>query len=127
MVGSSSVLSTALDDLVRALDAPRAEGLEAGRWRWTVRQRMAAVRDALAAEDARAVDTWLASRGGTARRERNVLLTRLAVLGPKVLEDAQVEPVRRSLRRLVVDVQHHRQRVHDLAYDDVALELGGSE
>lgn len=127
MVGSSSTLCTALDDLLRALDAPPRGGLEESRWRWAVRQRMASVRDALATEDARAADTWLAPRGGTAHRERNVLLTRLAVLGPRVLEDPDVEPVRASVRRLVADVQHHRQRVHDLAYDDVSLELGGSE
>ncbi len=35
--------------------------------------------------------------------------------------------VRRELARLVVDVRHHLQRLHDLAYDEVALELGGSD
>ena len=32
-----------------------------------------------------------------------------------------------ELGRLVVDVTHHVQRLHDLAYDAVELELGGSE
>ncbi len=29
--------------------------------------------------------------------------------------------------RLLTDINHHLQRLHDLAYDDVELELGGSE
>jgi hypothetical protein len=32
-----------------------------------------------------------------------------------------------QLSRLLVDIDHHAQRVHDLAYDDVELEIGGSE
>ena len=31
-----------------------------------------------------------------------------------------------ELNRLV-DIEHHVQRLHDLAYDDVELEIGGSE
>ena len=120
-------LSAALSDLARALDAPRGEGLELGRWRWTVRQRMAALRDALLREDAGSPEVWLDARYGAARRERDGLLTRLAALGPRVLEEPQVERTRKDLTRLVVDVSHHRQRLHDLAYDDVEIELGGSE
>ena len=29
--------------------------------------------------------------------------------------------------RLLTDINHHLQRLHDLAYDDVEMELGGSE
>ena len=60
-------------------------------------------------------------------RERTALLGRLSVLGPQVLESPDVEAVRVELLRLLVDVAHHVQRVNDLAYDDVELELGGSE
>ena len=35
--------------------------------------------------------------------------------------------VRADLLRLLTDVTHHVQRIHDLAYDEVELELGGSE
>ena len=35
--------------------------------------------------------------------------------------------MRTELKRLLVDIAHHVQRVNDLAYDDVELELGGSE
>jgi hypothetical protein len=32
-----------------------------------------------------------------------------------------------DVRRLLVDLEHYQQRRHDLVYDSVALELGGSE
>ena len=32
-----------------------------------------------------------------------------------------------DLRRLVSDLERHRQRLNDLVYDSVTLELGGSE
>ena len=48
-------------------------------------------------------------------------------MGPQVLESADVEAVREELKRLLVDISHHLQRLNDLAYDEVALELGGSE
>ena len=38
-----------------------------------------------------------------------------------------VEPVRGELRRLLVDIDRHAQRMSDLAYDDVEIEIGGSE
>jgi hypothetical protein len=88
---------------------------------------MAAVKDALTAETARDGDAWLAAREGALVRERATLLRRLAALGPEVLDAPDVESVRRDLGRLVVDLEHHRQRLNDLVYDSVALELGGSE
>ncbi len=88
---------------------------------------MAAVRDALVAEAGSPDEGWLAARNGTLLRERTRLLGRLSVLGPLVLESPDVEGVRTELLRLLVDISHHVQRVHDLAYDEVELELGGSE
>jgi len=32
-----------------------------------------------------------------------------------------------ELKRLVLDIAHHLQRVNDLVYDDVELELGGED
>jgi hypothetical protein len=125
--GMTTRLTTALQGLDVALDAPRQRGVPLGNWRWVVRQRMTALRDALASEAAGPDDGWLAARGGTAFRERNVLLGRLNHLGRVVLETEAVEDVRIELKRLVVDVHHHVQRLHDLAYDAVELELGGSE
>jgi hypothetical protein len=120
-------LTAALQSLDRALDAPRRPGIPLGNWRWLVRQRMAGVRDALVGEAAGSDDGWLAARGGSAFRERNALLSRLSTLGPQILETPDVEATRIELKRLVMDVQRHVQRVNDLAYDEVELELGGSE
>lgn len=117
----------ALHELRRALEHPPAGGPSLGTWRWSVRQRIAAVRDLLIRETDTLGDAWLAARQGAALRERNVLLSRLGALGPRLLETHEVEPVRAELLRLLVDIEHHLQRLRDLAYDDVELELGGSE
>lgn len=116
-------LEHAILGLQQALDAPRRHHV----WRWLVRNRMAAVRDALTRELDREGDAWLASREQMLRQDRDVLLRRLASLGPQVLDAPDVEPVLVDLRRLVTDLEHHRQRLNDLVYDSVSLELGGSE
>ena len=125
-------MTTALSALEQAIEAPRRDpaaidSVSVGNWRWTVRQRMAAVRDVLVGEAGDPEDGWLAARGGRAFRERNVLLGRMSTLGPQVLESPDVERVRSELRRLVADIARHIQRLNDLVYDDVELELGGSE
>jgi hypothetical protein len=114
--------SAALHSLSLTLDEPPLDS-----WRWQVRQRMAAVRDALVDEGEYSPDGWLAARSVAILRERNVLLQRLGRLGPSVLESSDVDTVRTELKRLAVDIAHHCQRLHDLAYDEVELELGGSE
>jgi hypothetical protein len=125
--GTSSTLTDALTGLAAAARAPRREGAPTTSWRWSVRQRMGAVRDALLQETSGTDDGWLAARGGAAFRERNALLARLGELGARVLEEPDVEAVQDEVGRLVTDVTHHVQRVHDLAYDDVELELGGEQ
>ncbi len=127
MSPASTTMTDALKQLAIANDAPRREGPALGSWRWTVRQRMVAVRDALLEENGESPDGWLAARGGTAFRERNALLGRLGELGAQVLEEHDVAVVRSLVARLIVDVSHHVQRVNDLAYDAVELELGGEE
>jgi hypothetical protein len=116
-------LEHALLGLEQALDAPRRHHV----WRWLVRHRMAGVKDALTREPSREGDAWLAARELNLQRERNTLLRRLTALGPRVLEAPDVETVRADLQRLLVDLEHHRQRLNDLVYDSVSLELGGSE
>ena len=119
--------SAALRALDHALDAPRGAGVPLGNWRWSVRQRLVIVRDRLVAETLGSQDGWLVARGGAAFRERNDLLARVSALTPAVLEVHDAEQVRLDLKRLVIDIAHHVQRVHDLVYDDVELELGGEE
>jgi hypothetical protein len=124
--------TTALRALEQAIEAPRRDGgatdhVSVGNWRWTVRQRMAAVRDVLVGEAGDPQDGWLAARGGRSFRERNLLLGRMSELGPQVLESPDVDRVRVELRRLVADIARHLQRLNDLAYDEVEIELGGSE
>ena len=120
-------LPLALQGFDRALDAPRRPGIPLGNWRWLVRQKMGEVRDALVGETAGSDDGWLAARGGSAFRERNALLSRMSLLSPDILENADVEAVRIELKRLVTDINRHIQRLNDLRYDEVELELGGSE
>ncbi len=119
--------TAALQSLHQALDTPPRQGPPSGTWRWTVRQQMAGVRDLLIAESAQHEEEWLAARGGSVLRERNALLGRLSALGPQVLEGEEVEEIRTDLRRLLADISHHIQRLNDMAYDDVAMEIGGSE
>jgi hypothetical protein len=120
-------LPMALQSLDHSLDAPRKAGIPLGNWRWVVRQRMGAVRDELLGEKAGSKDGWLAARGGAAFRERNALLSRLSALSAQVLETPDVEATRLELKRLVIDVNRHMQRLNDIAYDEVEMEIGGSE
>jgi hypothetical protein len=116
-----------LDRLAHAVSATPAPAAALDPWRWTVRQHLVGVRDLLTAETSAGIDGWLVARDATARRRCHALLARISRLGPQVLESSDLAGVRRELARLVVDVRHHRQRLHDLAYDEVALELGGSD
>ncbi|MBD8868116.1 hypothetical protein [Nocardioides donggukensis] len=115
----------ALHALRQVLDASGPHPTPA--WRWEVRRAMAAVRDSLVAESPHAREVWLVAREHSVLRERRALLARLAALGPAVLDSPDPDRVRHQLARLVADVAHHRQRMHDLAYDEVELEIGGSE
>lgn len=120
-------MSAAMQGLQQALAASRRPGAPVDNWRWVVRQRMAGLRDALVTESGGGLDGWTAAREVTVLRERNALLARMSSLGPQVLESPDVDGVRDELHRLLADVGRHVQRVNDLAYDEVELELGGSE
>jgi len=126
-IRTSTGIAGALRGLDQALDAPHQPGVPLGNWRWVVRQHLAGLRDALVSETDQPVDGWLAARGGNVLRERNALVHRLSSLGPDVLDSPEVDLVRAEIKRLIADVAHYLQRVHDLAYDAVELELGGSE
>jgi hypothetical protein len=116
-------LDRAIIGLEQALERPRRHQM----WRWLVSHRIAGVLEALSGENTRAVDAWLASRQSTLVRERDALLLKLNLLGAQVAEAADLDPVRTELKRVVTELGRHRQRLNDLVYDTVALELGGSE
>lgn len=118
-----SGLTHAITGLEQALDAPRRHQM----WRWLVRHRVNTVHDALAQEFSRATDAWLASRQSTLTRERESLLMRLELLSSQLVGSPDAESVHAELKRLVTELQRHGQRLNDLVYDGVALELGGSE
>lgn len=120
-------LQNAIAALAHALEPQDLSGTALGNWRWQVRQRLVAIRDGLGAENPYITDGWLAAREGAVLRERNALMSRLMQLGPEVLGSPDVEQVRLDLKRMLADVNRHLQRVHDLAYDDVEMEIGGSE
>jgi hypothetical protein len=122
-----SSAATAMSALHRALDVPPEPGIALGNWRWTIRQRMADVREVLIRESEHPDDAWLAARGTAALRERTALLARMGELGPQVLESPDVAGVRQALLRLLSDIDRHFQKLRDLAYDDVEMEFGGSE
>ena len=127
MTVTTTGMSGALESLHQALDAPRRPDDSGGTWRSLVGQRMAVVHDALAAEAELPDEDWLAPRRGSVLRERNALLGRLGALRPVVLESPDLERVRSEIQRLLSDISRHIQRLHDLAYDAVELELGGEQ
>lgn len=116
-------LEHAVIGLREALAAPRLNR----QWRWLVRHRIAAAKAALAREHTHEADAWLAARQSALIRERDALVRRLNDLGSRVLDDDEPGPVHAGLDRLVADLERHRQRLSDLVYDTVSLELGGSE
>lgn len=120
-------LPAALHGLGEVLESYGRPGSTNGHWRWQVRQRLGALRDALVAESGGDADGWTAAREGQALRRRNTLLGRVSAMGHQAIEQPDVATVREELHRLLVDLGHHAQRLSDLAYDEVELELGGSE
>jgi hypothetical protein len=116
-------LESAISDLQDTLSSARS----ASNWRWLVRQRLSAVRQALSDEDFQSWDGWLAARTGAADRERRQLLARISTVGAGLLDRLEADRIAGEVRRLLLDVEHYRQRVRDLVYDSVAMEIGGSE
>lgn len=120
-------LQAALAGLSQVIEAPCAPGTQAGNWRWTVRQRLGLLRDGLSHETAIAHDGWAVAREGSVLRERYALMKRISELGPEVLHTPELEHVRHEVRRLLADVHHHRQRLHDVQWDEAEVDFGGSE
>jgi len=104
-----------------------ASDATAPEWRWNLRRRLSAVRDALNDPGARDGEAWLSAREVTSNRCRRQLQARVSTLAAGVLDRLDAESIIMELRRLQTDLEHYVQRLHDLVYDSVALELGGSE
>jgi hypothetical protein len=96
-------------------------------WRLCVRQRLLALADALGEDAAGGDDSGLPARAESLRRESKRLLAQLSLLVPEVAEARDLEAVRRKVLRFAHDVDHHNQRLHDLLYDAMGMEVGGSE
>lgn len=116
-------LDLAITDLHRALGTGQHVRPEA-RQRQLL-QALARTCAALDAESTRTHHGWLTPRSRRLLRERDRLLDALQATTLHVAEDDPGLPA--EVRRLLADLEHHRQRVNDLVYDDVAAELGGSE
>lgn len=116
-----------LESAIAELQETLASTRSASNWRWLVRQRLSAVRQALSDQSIEAWDGWLAARGGATDRERRQLLARIQAVGSGLLDRVETDRVAVEVRRLLNDIEHYRQRVHDLVYDSVAMEIGGSE
>jgi hypothetical protein len=116
-------LETAIRDLRRLLGADAS----AVDWRWNVRRALSEVKDALDGPESRQAEAWLDAREGSSNRRRCQLQARIGALAAGVLDRLDVEVIQRELGRLQNDLEHHLQRMHDLVYDSVSLELGGSE
>jgi len=115
-----SGLDNALHGLEEALDYTPQQT-----WRGVVRQRMASVHEALLSERKQAGEAWLAARESHLRRERKHLVERMNRLDAS--EDINPDDFSAEVRRLILDLEHHRQRVNDMVYDSVSMDLGGSE
>ncbi len=116
-------LETAIRELRQTLSADRTSP----EWRWQVRRTLKDVKKALGAKQTTHWDAWLAARAQTTNRDRRQLQTRVSVLAAIVLDKLDTEAIAAELGRLTSDLEHHLQRMHDLVYDSVSLELGGSE
>jgi len=128
MAVTTTRMQAAVEGMQRVLAPGDRRQSAANAWRWEARQALARLRDALVAEAGGAgEDGWTAAREGAAMRERTVLLTRVRDLSVQVLERPDLGSLHADLRRLLEDTRRHVQRLHDIAYDEVELELGGSE
>lgn len=116
-----SGLDNAITGLEQALESSPQQT-----WSGLVRQRMASVHEALVSERARVGDSWQAAREGHLRRERKHLVDRMNRLRASA-DSGDPEGFSAEVRRLIMDLEHHRQRVNDLVYDSVSMDLGGSE
>lgn len=120
---TAATATATLDELLR----PGRARTNPGAWRWSVRRLLVPVRDRLLREHPVRREAWLSARATRTLRERDELITRLNGLAAQVLVAPDLDDLADQLSRLLADIARHHQRVDDLAWDDVELEIGGSE
>ena len=96
-------------------------------WRWDMHRALTGVREELSGEQPRVREQWLAARGRRVADERDRLLMRVSAAGSATLHAQDLAELGTDLHRLGSDLARHAQRLTDLAWDDVELEIGGSE
>lgn len=116
-----------LETAIKELRAVLGADATSPEWRWQVRGRLSEVKEALSRRQGRKWDGWLSARASGNDRDRHALQARVTALAAVVLDRMDTGTVSRELGRLVGDLEHYLQRVHDLVYDSVSIELGGSE
>jgi hypothetical protein len=121
------VIAMALDQAISELAQTLDQNPAAPQWRRLVRLRLAAVREALAEESVRFRDGWLSARGSVTEKDRRQWIDRVSALTPRLSARSEPDTSYADTRRLAADLEHYRQRLHDLVYDSVGIELGGSE
>jgi hypothetical protein len=104
-----------------------ARGPAEKRWRWEMHRALTDVRDDLSGEQPGVREQWLTSRGRRVADERDRLLLRVSAAGSATLHAEDLTELGTDLRRLSSDLARHAQRLTDLAWDDVEMEIGGSE
>jgi hypothetical protein len=114
-------LSTAMLSLEQAIGAPRRSTL----WRRIVKKRVGDLRQALESYEDAPSAPWLTPRRESLLRERRRISGRLGEIESRLAADFDPHYVRARLSRLLHDIDRHRQRVADLVYDHLALDLGG--
>lgn len=117
-------LEQAIHDLESAAEDTSTASANPGAWRTAVRERLQRVRAGMA-EPLGSRDGWLVARAQHAERDRCALLERISTTTTRMSEARPTNAVLPEIRRLTRDLAHYRQRLSDLSYDAVELELGG--
>lgn len=116
----------ALTAALRALEvaiAPPRPGSSLGNWRWSVRQRLGGVREAVVNGAPTGISDTPSAH--TTLRERGVLLTRASDLADGVLDRADIEGVRMDLRRLMADASRYVRLLEDVAAESEGATSAG--
>lgn len=114
-------LFNSINELQRLLAADRSHP----HWLWQLRQQLFALREELASDRVRSFDGWLTAKASATDRTRRQIMGRISVVLAKDFPD--VDTAHLVGTRMLHDLEHFQQRVSDLTYDAVSMEIGGSE